>query len=266
MDIPYLRWYPAISRRRSRRLFDSKTIPSELLEKLNAFCNEFQPFTGARAVIVTDSPDTVFKGAIGHYGKIKGAPAVIVFIGDMRDIHVQEKVGYLGEGIILEATVSGLGTCWVGGFFRPEVAASLAHIRGNEKVLAVTPVGYASEKISLEEKIMTGFGKTHQRKPLHGLVTGTEEDKRPEWIKTALEAARVAPSAVNRQPWRFHIENDSITVSVDDLKDTYNISKRLDCGIAMLHIETASLYCGVNGEWEFLKPPDVARFKGRQSL
>jgi len=261
MDIPYSRWYPAISIRRSRRLFDQKTIPSELLEKISAFCKAFRPFAGVRAAIVTDSPDTVFKGAIGHYGKIKGATAFIAFIGDMRDAHVQEKVGYSGEGIILEATALGLGTCWVGGFFRPETAASLSHIRENEKVLAVTPIGYASERVSFEEKIMTGFGRTHKRKPVDELVTGMEADKRPQWIKTALEAARVAPSAVNRQPWRFHVEDDSITISVDTPRDTYYISKRLDCGIAMLHIETASLYCGVKGEWEFLKTPEVAKFQ-----
>jgi nitroreductase len=260
MDIPFSRWYPAISIRRSRRLFDSKPIPSDLLEKFTVFCDQFRPFPGVRSAIVTDSPDTVFKGAIGHYGKIKGAPAVIVFIGDMRDEHVQEKVGYMGEGIILEATSLGLGTCWVGGFFRPEAAASLAHIREKEKVLAVTPVGFASEKVSFEEKIMTGFGRTHQRKPLYELVTGMDEMRWPEWMKTALEAARIAPSAVNRQPWRFHIENNSITISVDNLRDTYNISKRLDCGIAMLHIETASLHYGAKGTWEFLEPPAVSRF------
>jgi len=265
MDIPYSRWYPAISRRRSRRLFDSKTIPADLLEKFNAFCNEFQPFTGVRALIITDSPEKVFKGAIGHYGKIKGTPAFIAFIGDMNDPHVQEKVGYLGEGIILEATALGLGTCWVGGFFRPEVAASLAHIKENERVLAVTPVGFPEDKISVEEKIMTGFGRTHKRKPLRELIKGTEQEKLPDWIKTALEAARLAPSAVNRQPWRFHVKNTNITILVDDLNDTYHIAKRLDCGIAMLHIETASLYFGVKGVWEFLSPPEVARFHKAES-
>ena len=261
MEIPYLRWYPIIEKRRSRRLYDSNPIPAELLEKLHAFCNAFKPFHGIRSVVVTDSPATVFKGAIAHYGKIKGAPAFIAFIGDMKDTHVHEKVGYLGEGIILEATVLGLGTCWVAGFFRPEVAASLVHIREGEKVLAVTPIGYASKNISLEEKIMTGFGWTHKRKPLNELVKGIREDKWHHWIRTALESARVAPSAVNRQPWRFHIEDSTITLSVDSVKDTYKISKRLDCGIAMLHIEIASLYCGVRGEWEFLNAPEVARFK-----
>lgn len=261
MEIPYSRWYSVIAKRRSRRLFDSKPIPPDLLARLNAVRIEFKPFTGVRAVIITQSVDNVFKGALAHFGKIKGAPAFIAFIGDMEDPNIQEKVGYFGEGIVLEATALNLSTCWVGGFFRPEVAASLSFVKENEKVLAVTPVGYAAEKMSLEEKIMTGFGRTHKRKPLNELVTGIQEIKWPLWIKKALEAARLAPSAVNRQPWRFFVESHSITISVDDLKDTFNISKRLDCGIAMLHIEIAAFYCDIRGKWEFLEPPEVARFK-----
>jgi hypothetical protein len=170
-------------------------------------------------------------------------------------------VGYVGQGIILEATALNLSTCWVGVSFRPEVAASFIIIKENEKVLAVTPIGYVMEKWSMEEKIMTGFGLTHKRKSLAELVTGMEELKWPVWLKTALEAARLAPSAVNRQPWRFYVEPNTITISVDNLNDTFNISKRLDCGIAMLHIELASFYCGVQGKWELLEPPQVARFK-----
>ncbi|NWF76375.1 MAG: nitroreductase family protein [Nitrospirae bacterium] len=261
MDIPYSRWYDAIAVRRSRRLFDSKPIPPDLLLRINAICEEFRPFEGVRAVLINQSADKVFKGAIGHYGKIKGATAIVAFIGDRSDYHMPEKVGYTGEGIILEATSLRIGTCWVGGFFRPEVAASLAEIKDNEKVFAVTPVGFAAEKVSLEEKIMTGFGMTHQRKPLSELVKGLEESKWPFWMKKALESAKIAPSAVNRQPWRFFVDSNSITISVDNMKDTYNIPKRLDCGIAMLHIEVASFQCGVKGEWEFLQPPQVARFK-----
>lgn len=260
MEILFSRWYDAIFIRRSRRQFDQRPLESNLFITLHTVCKEFRPFPQARAVLVTQLVDDVFKGVIGHYGKIKGAPAFIAFIGNMANPNIHEQVGYLGEGIVLEATALNLGTCWVGGFFRPEVAASLANINRNERVFAVTPVGYASEDWSLEEKIMAGFGRKHQRKPLNELVTGLEEENWPVWIKKALEAARLAPSAVNRQPWRFHIEQHSITISVDNLKDTFNISKRLDCGIAMLHIEVASLNFGMKGKWEFLKTPKVARY------
>ena len=120
MDIPFSRWYSAIEIRRSQRLFDpNRAIESEKLETLNAICKQFTPFPLARSCLVTESVQDVFKGLIGSYGKVKGAPAFIAFIGSMDDPRVQEEVGYTGEGIILEATALGLNTCCVGGFFRP---------------------------------------------------------------------------------------------------------------------------------------------------
>ena len=260
MDIPYSRWYAAIPHRRSRRRFNSVEIDSNGLAELQALCREFRPFPEARAELITQSPEQVLKGIVGYYGKVKGAPALIAFIGNTDDPYIQQKVGYLGEGILLEATAMGMATCWVGGFFRPEVAASIVGTEINEKVLAVTPVGYTPDNFSMEEKIMTGFGRTHRRKPMSELVTGLDQGESSHWIKTALEAARVAPSAVNRQPWRFSVEPDSITVSVDNPTRQLGISKRLDCGIAMLHIEVAALESGVQGRWEFLESPKVARF------
>ncbi len=264
MDIPFSKWHAAIPYRRSRREFDSTKLDSSLLTHLQAVCGEFRPFPQARAEIVAQSPDEIFKGVIGHYGKIKGAPALIAFIGNMDDPYIQEKVGYLGEGIILEATAMDLATCWVGGFFRPKVAASVIGTSENERVLAVTPIGYAIKDFSLEERIMTGFGRSHRRKRLAELVTGLDQVKWPQWIISALEAATLAPSAINRQPWCFYVEPDSITVSVGSPKYLskleYGISKRLDCGIAMLHIEVAALDCGVQGRWEFMEAPKVARF------
>ncbi len=261
MEIPYRKWYTAIRVRRSRRQFDSEPVAPELLKRLCAVCAEFRPFPAARAVVVTESPDKVFKGAVGPYGKVKGAPAFIAFIGDMDSPNVQEEVGYVGEGVILEATSLNLATCWVGGFFRPGLVASLVGIGKNEKILAVTPIGYATAHQSREERLMTGFGLTHRRRPLSRIVTGLEKSKWADWMKASLGAVTMAPSAVNRQPWKIQVEPDCLTVSVNRRVPDFNISKRLDCGIAMLHIEVAASYSGVKGRWEFLKDPLVARFR-----
>lgn len=224
-------------------------------------CAEFWPFPSARAMLVEGSTDEVFRGLIGSYGKVKDARAFIAFIGDMDCPSIQEHVGYLGEGIILEVTAMGLATCWVGGFFRRDVAASLVGTGGSERVLAVTPVGYSAPEVTLEERAMCRFGASHRRKPLSQLVTGLEETKWPEWMKAALEAARLAPSAMNRQPWSFYVEPDSITVSVTGLPIDLVVSRRLDAGIAMLHIEVAALSHGVQGSWGYLENPQVAKFK-----
>lgn len=260
MEIPCARWHAAIPPRRSRRQYDSTPLRPDELSRLREVCREFRPFPSARADLVTESPDRILKGAVGPYGKVKGAPALIAFTANMEAPHVQEKLGYTGEAIVLEATAMGLATCWVGGFFRPKVAASVVGIARNEKVLAVTPVGRAVERPTREEVLMTGLGRNHRRKPLAELASGLERERWPRWIESALEAARIAPSAINRQPWRFHVEPDSVTVSVGGAGIDFGISKRLDCGIAMLHIEVAALDCGVRGTWDFLESPQVARF------
>lgn len=260
MEIPFDRWYDAIFIRRSRRQFINKPISDNLLERMERTCNEFKPFDSVRTILINQSSDAIFRGAIGKYGKIKDAPSTIAFVGVKNDPHINEKIGYTGEGVILEATSLGLSTCWVAGFFRPEIVSEIIGISEDERVFAVSPLGYSPEKWTFEEKLMTGFGSSHRRKSLKELIIGSSDNHLSTRIETILEAARLAPSAVNRQPWRFSIESDGLIVSTDNTNDTFNISKRLDCGIAMLHMEVASLKCGVKGYWKFLRPPKVAKF------
>ena len=91
-------------------------------------------------------------------------------------------------------------------------------------------------------------------------MTGLDENDYPRWILSALQAARLAPSAANRQPWRFHVDSKSITISVNSLRREYGVSRRLDCGIAMLHIDVAARNSGIDGNWEFLTQPHVAKY------
>jgi hypothetical protein len=230
---------------------------------LDKVSNQFAPFPQARSRLASDSVDGVFKGIIGSYGRVKGAPAFIAFIGDMDDPFIQEKVGYTGEGIILEATALGLGTCWVAGFFRPNVVASLIDVGDEERVLAVTPVGHAQQPESWEERSMARLARSRSRLPLSKLAGGLPREKWPDWVSISLEAARLAPSATNRQPWGFDVQENSITVFIRTGGPEFSVSKRLDCGIAMLHMEVAAANCGCKGEWEFLPSPTVARFKIR---
>lgn len=258
MEIPVEAWYEAIFKRQSRRTFTLRFPDDEKLARIDRVCREFRPFQEARAVFVRSSPDTVFKGFVGNYGRVKGASAYIAFIGRMESPHVQEASGYTGEGIILEATSLGLATCWVGGFFHPEAVRKQVEIQQGEKVMAVTPVGYSPEGKDLSEKILSGVVRSHSRKPLAALIDG---EPFPVRLEKAFAAARLAPSAQNRQPWKFRIGKDGIIISTDTAFTTSSISKRLDCGIAMLHFELGARTAGVEGEWDLLPAPEVARFR-----
>jgi hypothetical protein len=260
MDILAEDWHAAIPIRRSRRQYGSFPLEPDMIAHIQQVCRGFHPFPQARAELITESADAVLGGMKGSYGLIKGATAFIAFIGDMDDPFVQEKAGYTGEGIILEATARGLATCWVAGSFRRKTASAIVELARNERIIAVSPIGHAPQSYTFGEKMLPTIVRAHKRKPLSELTGGLDEAAWPQWMRTALEAARLAPSAYNRQPWRFHLEPNSITISVDIPGREFTFSKRLDCGIAMLHVEVAALDRGVRGEWELLESPQVANF------
>jgi len=124
----------------------------------------------------------------------------MVFIGTLDWCQRQEKVRYLGEGLVREAISLGLGTCWVAACFRPEVAAARVGSEKGERVVAATPIGDAAGKWSWEERMMTGWGRSHRRKPIPEGREGLREEDWSDWMRTALEAARLAPPVVERQP------------------------------------------------------------------
>jgi len=260
LEIAHERWYPAIRNRHSRRQYDSgRAIPPEIWQRLQTTARNFRPFPGARLELGSAAVETMFKGALGAYGKINGAPADAVLIGATRQPAFQETAGFLGEGLLLEAVSMGLSTCWVGGLFNPYAAAKQFPLQSGERVLAICALGYPVDSKTLEEKIFSRLARSHKRLPLEQLVSGIDQSKYPAWLPAALEAVRLAPSAMNRQPWRLYVESNSVLFSTaGGLYDT-GISKRLDCGIAMLHFDVAARFHGIFGQWEFLETPQVAR-------
>ena len=261
MKIRADKWYEAIGKRKSRRKYLNKNIGKETLNQINNFAEDLNlDSQGVRTKIIKGNSKDFFTGIIGSYGRIKGASHFAVFIGDTREQNIKERVGYTGECFILEATANGLGTCWVAGTFKPEVISEHINLKDYEEVMAITPLGYTREKHFLGEKILSLMVSSHKRKELDELCEGGFHKNWPQWIKTALKSARLAPSAVNRQPWFFKVQGHSITVMVSSSKKHSDVSKLIDCGIAMFHLEVGAKKEGIEGEWEYLESPDVAVF------
>lgn len=251
-------WHQAIFIRASRRSFHPRAVEKNKLDRIERLCRDFRPFASVRAELVLRSPHKVFRGIIGSYGGITGADRYLAFIGDVGKPAVEEGVGYTGEGIILEAALLGLGTCWVSGFFRPEAVKEHIALGPNERVFAVSPLGYAERERTAKDRIYSALARSKKRKAMAEIVSGSAP---LPWHSAAVEAARLAPSATNRQPWRFVLSPGAITVGMDAPQGDGRYSKRLDCGIAMLHVELGALSAGTTGTWTILPSPDVARFE-----
>jgi nitroreductase len=281
--LPVERWFAAIAERRSRRTFDGRPLADGTIDALLTHLAAFIPFEDARAVLIREAPPEIFlatkedrggmpavagaaTGIIGAYGKITGVADVLAFAGRSAGADgfaVEEQIGYVGEAALLEATALGLDTCWVGGFFSPSLSQRLIGAEGGERVFAVSPVGHGAAELSRKERLLYRMGKPKKRRNLEHIALGLATKDWPGWAIAGLRAAQVAPSAVNRQPWRFRLEAGTVLLACD-APDNGQISRRLDCGIAMLHFELGVRHFGRGGSWEPPQtglPLDVARWR-----
>jgi len=260
-EMPVEEWTAAITARHSSRTLDGTPVDPALLDRLESFCEGLPASEVARVVVIRTLPDGLFTGIVGSYGRVRGAPAALVFVGAENHPAVQESVGYLGEAVILEATSLGLATCWVAGFFDRHVAAHLVTLDKGERVLAVSPLGHAAVRPPARDRLFKRAMRAHGRKPLEELAPGSDLETWPAWAMKGLQLVRISPSAVNRQPWRFAFEPGAVVVWTTESGPESGISRRLDCGIAMLHFEVGARSLGAAGRWESLEAPRVARFK-----
>jgi hypothetical protein len=252
-------WLAAVARRLSRRAFNGEPVEAAMLDAIDLCCREFRPYPDARAVLVRAPQVEVFTGIVGSYGKVSGSPHLLVFIADERAPFADQHVGYTGEGVVLEAARVGLDTCWIGGFFSADKVRRVVDLAEGERVYSVSPLGFARESTSATEKAMQGMAGARKRKSIEELAPGIGTSW-PDWAVAAVETARLAPSAVNRQPWRFRFANRALTISKDSNFETPKVAKRLDCGIAMLHAELGAIAEGARGAWTDLEGADVASF------
>jgi nitroreductase len=232
-------WYDAIELRHSRRKYVPTPVEPEKLKRLAVLIEELNHSSDAwRIALVRSHDGAIFSGIRGGYGIIKGAPSYLAFIGAPEESERDEELGYIGEAAVLEATHLGLGTCWVSGTFDPGAAAKDLDLASPERLLAVSPLGYPKDSYSFTERVMKRAAGSHRRKPLEELAVGEALARWPEWARTAAEAARRAPSALNRQPWLFRFDGEELSVEVDAAGNSRGTaSKRLDCGIALRHLE-----------------------------
>jgi nitroreductase len=263
MELQLQKWFTAIHNRRSRRTFISKKIEvekikvlKEVIEIINISNNE------VRLVLVEKSPDELLIGTIGPYGKITAAPTYVAVVGDLNGYHCYERAGYSGQGIVLEANNHGISSCWIAGYFNNELAAKELEVKKSETVIAIIPLGYARKNYSLTEKMMNQVGDYHKRKPIRKIVSGLPMEKWPNWIATSIQAASLAPSAYNRQPFQYIIGTDhSITIATEKADQETNIPIEIDLGIVMLHIELAARHHLINWEWDFIENEELTIFR-----
>ncbi len=265
LQIPFDKPITKIIRaRHSVRTYQPFPIPDE--EKQNLI-NSLQVISrdGLRYAWFERKPGDTLVERLGTYGVIKGTHTFMVGVlpkGGKNDKNLAVRFGYQFEQVILKATELGLGTCWLGGTFNPATYAKEIGLQDDEKIVMVSPVGFAKDSKHFVDEVFVQAADSSSRLPWDSLFFATyleeplTETDAGEFAQP-LEMVRLAPSAVNTQPWRvirdtrgFHFYGMDIRYygirRIDFLRNN-------DMGIALSHFALACRELELNGGWQELE-------------
>ncbi len=156
-----------------------------------------------------------------------------------------------------------MNTCWIGGFFDRKEVSSEVETEEDEEILAITPVGEAKDSLTITERLAKLASGSKKRKSLSELCDEDFSDKAKRWAKRSVKLARLAPSAMNRQPWRFEFEGKKLKLTSAIQKKKQSVSPYLDCGIALLHLLVGASCEGIEVVLEYGEPPEVATIRSK---
>ena len=205
----------AVQKRHSVRSYQDKPLSQEVLADLQQLIVVCNTEGNLHLQLVRDEP-RAFGGIMAHYGKFSGVSNYLAMVGE-KTPDLQEKCGYYGERIVLAVQTWGLNTCWVALTYKKINAAF--ELRAKEKMEMVIALGYGSKP-----------GIAHPIKPLYKLGNYTE--KSPAWFYQGLQAAALAPTAMNQQKFYFS-QQDKIVFA----KAGMGFYTKTDLGIAKYHFE-----------------------------
>ena len=213
----------AIEARHSVRKYKDEPVPEDILATLRNRIWEINQEAGLHIQLVTGEPKA-FSGLI-CYGTFSGVTNYLVMAGKKGD-DLDEKVGYYGEQLVLLAQTLGLNTCWAGVSYSKIPGTYV--LEDDEKIALYIALGYGQTQ-----------GKAHKVKPAKEISNAS--DLTPKWFNRGVEAALLAPTAVNQQ--KFYIEflgfRDYSRVPKVTAKPLFSMVgySKIDLGIVKYHFE-----------------------------
>ena len=221
----------AITARHSVRKYIDKEIPADIVTVLQDKIAEYNKVGNLNIQLVLNET-RAFTGMLS-YGSFSGVRNYFVMVGK-KGADLDERVGYYGEQLVLLAQTLGLNTCWVGLSYRKVPEAY--NVGKDEKLACMIALGYGETQ-----------GVSHKIKTVEQVSNAS--DLTPAWFKRGVEAALLAPTAVNQQKFSFEYVGMSNNRHLVRAKKGFSMIgyTQMDLGIAKYHFEIGA--GEVNFDW-----------------
>lgn len=222
----------AIEARHSVRAYKEQQLSEEIVRVLEHEIVKWNNEGQLHIQLICNEPKA-FHGTMAKYGKFRNANNYLVMAGKKAE-DLDERVGYYGEHLVLLAQTLGLNTCWVGLSYS-KVPGTYVLDEG-EKIACYIAIGYGETQ-----------GVGHKIKTVEHVSNAT--DITPSWFKRGVEAALLAPTAVNQQKFSFEYVGMSNNHHQVRAKKGFSMIgyTQMDLGIAKYHFEVGA--GKVNFEW-----------------
>ena len=208
----------AIRQRHSVRRYTDQSIEPEKVAVLREAIGKYNAESGLNIQLVLEEP-RAFASKLVTYGKFSGVKNYFVMAAP-KGREWEEKVGYYGERLVLLAQTLGLNTCWVGLTYKKVSGAF--QLREADIVHCEISLGYGANQ-----------GVQHPMKPMERFYEADGDV--PAWFKAGMEAALLAPTAINQQKFKF-IHRDGNQVEALALRSMAGYTV-IDLGIVKCHFE-----------------------------
>ena len=210
----------AIEARHSVRSYTDQSLGGAAVETLRAAIDAVSEEANLNIQLVLNEP-RAFSGVKARLGKVKGAQNYLALIGpECREL--DGILGYYGEKLVLLAQSLGLNSCWVGGTYK--VVNRAYNVDLGQKLSAVVALGYG-----------TTAGVPHKSKAPQDVCPGY--DSAPDWFQRGVDAALLAPTALNQQKFSFALAGEQDGLPVVRAATKRGAFTQMDLGIAQCHFE-----------------------------
>ena len=212
----------AIQARHSVRAYKERPLADETVRVLGDKITELNQEGRLHMQLILNEPKA-FQGTVAKYGKFRNANNYIVMAGKKAE-DLDERIGYYGEHLVLLAQTLGLNTCWVGLSYSK--VPGTYELGEDEKIACYIAIGYGETQ-----------GVSHKIKTVEQVSNAS--DITPSWFKKGVEAALLAPTAVNQQ--KFTFEHVGVKNNCHQIRAKKGFSMigytKMDLGIAKYHFE-----------------------------
>ena len=222
----------AIEARHSVRAYKDQPLTEDVVKRLEEEIAVVNQKGNLHVQLIQNEPKA-FQGTLAKYGKFRNANNYLVMAGKRAE-DLDERVGYYGEHLVLLAQTLGLNTCWVGLSYSKVPGTYV--LEEGEKIACYIALGYGETQ---------GIG--HKIKTVEQVSNAS--DATPSWFRKGVEAALLAPTAVNQQKFSFEYVGMSNNRHQVRAKKGFSMIgyTQMDLGIAKYHFEIGA--GKVNFEW-----------------